>query len=135
MTGLFAPPEDPKRIELFRPSWRPDPKPIPEVPDGAVWGRITCIPADEMPIKWDNAKRMPYGFWTPLVEELELRLDCTPQREALRIPFATRELARRAYNAIRFWFKDNRGDGAVELRRDGKVIFIRRSTTWRGQKE
>lgn len=118
------------KTELYRANWAPE-KSEPEIEPGAVWGRITCVDAQNMPPKRDYTKRLPIGFWTPLVEELFLRLNCTPSREALRIPFASKELARRAYHAVRLGFRDRYGGDLIDLRRDESVLFIRRSSTWR----
>lgn len=89
------------------------------------WGNITEVPAQSVP------KRYPYARWTPLAEELKLRLEQTPSRAALEIPIegGAKEAARAA-SSIVHWFKHRYGKGHVICRQRGDVLYVARGPNY-----
>lgn len=120
-------------IELYRPNWSP-PKNGQSVPDGHAWGHITCVPADYVPQRKprrEPAVSLPRGFWCALVRELVLRLERTPS-EQLRIPFANRDLASRAYSALIYHFRVNAVDVIMQtgFYESPPALYVRRGPAW-----
>ena len=112
------------------PNWTPPKRPVPEVAPGQAYGLITCIPADEIPDPRAQRVTIAWGAWLPFVEEVLLRLECTPRSEALRIPFASEKLAHRAYCALTNYGTRNRIPGLIEARRVTRYLFVRRGEKW-----
>ncbi len=111
--------------------WSPSKPEQPDVPNGCAWGRITCVPADH---KGDVAEdKLPWGFWVPLVEEVFLRLECTPRSEKLRVPLASPVLASRFYHTL--MDRQLRHDLSIELelatKEDVPAVYVRRGTSWK----
>jgi hypothetical protein len=112
-------------------TWEPTKRPVPEVEKGHVYGTITCIPADEMPrMGPSTAKKLPWGFWEPFLDEIHKRLECTQRNEALQVPFASAELARRARYVLRESYGRKYGKRMVEVYQRDNRLFIRRGPNW-----
>ena len=109
--------------------WSPK-KSAPAVPDGCAWGRITCVPADHVPDQ--PTMRVPWGFWQSLIDDVFLRLECTPRSEKLHVPFASIQLAQRAYHTLRNRIDTQNRDVEIEPAYYEKVpaLYIRRGATW-----
>lgn len=114
---------------VVSPNWAPEKETLAIEP-GADYGTIQCVPAEDMPDFRKQINKVPRGFWTPLIDDLLLRLEQTPRREALLIPFASRELARRAYHSITNEALRRVGLSAVEVRRQGSMLYVRRGENW-----
>ncbi len=117
------------KTELYRANWAPE-KSEPEIEPGEVYGAIQCVPITDIPKRARSKHRIQRGFWLIFMEEILLRLEQTPRKEALRIPFANEVIARRAVQSI--WNIADRtvGEGLIETYRRGKVLYIRRGKNW-----
>ncbi len=112
-------------LSVYRANWSPE-KSAPEIEPGAAYGMIRCVAAKDIP----ERIRVPWGFWTNLNREILLRLEETPRKEALRIPFASFELARRAYHSINNEAYRRMAVEAIEVRQVENVIYVRRGKNW-----
>lgn len=117
------------RTELYRANWSPE-KSEPEIEPGAIYGAIQCVPVRGIPDRAPTKVKVPYGTWSALVEEIMLRLEQAPRKEALFIPFANAAITRRAYTSTRNLTRKQYGSGVVEVYRRGNSLYVRRGQNW-----
>lgn len=115
--------------ELYRANWSPE-STAPEIEPGAAYGAIRCVPANEIPDRGRCGVRVPRDFWLSLNREVLLRLEQTPRKEALRIPFANQKLAQRGVRSIYNYTLRNLGDGLIEVYQREAVVYVRRGKNW-----
>lgn len=85
-----------------------------------LW-HTTCVACRDITPRQRRGKRhLPKGIWRDLAEEITLRLEQTPVREALRIEFSGAVLAQRAFYGLRnYWPADQ-----VRMRKADNVLFV-----------
>ena len=94
--------------------------------DGKLWGEIREVPAPK--------PRVKVSAYEELYHELLLRLEKTPARKALAIPFTDYGAAMRARDNLQQLLFRRRGPGLVRFRveviGDGAVVFAQRGPKW-----
>lgn len=88
---------------------------------------VTCVPRKEALPRpsQQGIQHVGRNTWVELAQELTLRLERTPAKDALRIEFASMALAARAYHGLRHHWPN----GTVTMRKIGPVIYLYKRTS------
>jgi len=117
---------------VYSPNWTRATDPI-QVPDDAAYGRVFEVTNSQYQ-EYKANPRLPWNFWTDLVNEIYLRLERTERRCWLGIPFANETMARRFVHAVRQAILYRHKNASIEIsiryHNSVAVVFIRRGSEW-----
>lgn len=111
---------------VYQMEWVPPKRAVPEIPDGAIYGAVTCLSQNEM----DEEPIRERVDFQPLFEELLLRLEMTGEHEYLRVPFLDETYCKRALNAFHRHLQRRGIRHEVEAQHRRHYLYVRRTAVW-----